>query len=127
MTSLESFDGANGNQPHELTQAPNGSFYGTTSQGGTHKYAGTVYSLTAGLAPFVETQPKAGSVGTEVIIVGTNLAGATAVTFNGGAATFTVISSFQIRATVPKGATTGLVRVKTPFSTLASDVAFRVK
>jgi uncharacterized repeat protein (TIGR03803 family) len=127
MTSLESFDGANGNQPYGLAQAPSGIFYGVTSSGGAHTYGGTVYSMAAGLTPFVEIQPTGGSVGTEVIILGTNLESATAVTFNGSPATFTVVSSFQIRATVPKGATTGLVKVKTPASTLSSNVVFQVK
>jgi len=127
MTSLESFDGTDGNQPYGLAQAPSGTFYGVTSSGGAHTYGGTVYSLAAGLTPFVETQPTAGSVGTEVIILGNNLESATEVTFNGSPATFTVVSSFQIRATVPKGATTGLVKVKTPVSTLSSNVAFQVK
>lgn len=127
MTSLESFDGTNGNQPYGLAQAPSGIFYGVTSSGGVHTYGGTVYSLAAGLTPFVETQPTGGGVGTKVIILGTDLEGATAVTFNGRAATLTVVSSFQIRATVPKGATTGLVKVKTPASTLSSSVVFQVK
>ncbi len=127
MTSLESFDGTNGNQPYGLAQAPSGIFYGVTSSGGVHTYGGTVYSLAAGLTPFVETQPTGGGVGTKVIILGTDLEGATAVTFNGRAATLTVVSSFQIRATGPKGATTGLVKVKTPASTLSSSVVFQVK
>ena len=127
MTSLEILDGANGNQPYGLAQAPSGTFYGVTSQGGAHTYGGTVYSLAAGLTPFVEIQPTSGSVGTEVILFGTDLEGATAVAFAGRAAAFTVLSGSQIRATVPKGATTGLVKVKTPVSTLSSNVVFRVK
>jgi uncharacterized repeat protein (TIGR03803 family) len=127
MTSLESFDGSNGNQPYGLAQAPSGIFYGVTSSGGTHTYGGTVYSLAAGLPPFVEIQPTAGKVGTEVILIGPDLAGATAVTFGARSAAFIVISDSQIRATVPKGATTGLVKVKTSVSTLSSNVAFRVK
>lgn len=54
------------------------------------------------------------------------LTGATSVTFNGTAATFTVVSSSEITATVPAGATTGEVKVTTPSRTLTSNVNFRV-
>jgi uncharacterized repeat protein (TIGR03803 family) len=127
MTSLESFDGGNGQQPYGLAQAPNGIFYGVTSSGGVHPYGGTVYSLAAGLPSFVEPEPAAGRVGTEIILLGTGLEGATAVTFGGQAAAFTVVSGSQIRATVPKGATAGFVKVKTAASTLLSNVVFRVE
>ena len=56
-----------------------------------------------------------GPVGTVVTITGTSLTGATAVKFNGVAATtYTVNSDTQITATVPDDATTGLVTVVTP-------------
>lgn len=127
FTSLNSFDRSNGNQPYGLAQAPSGTIYGVTSQGGTQTYGGTVYSLTAGLTPFVETEPSSGKDGTTVNILGTNLEAATSVTFNGTTAQFSVVSSSQIKATVPQGATTGTVKVKTPGGTLSSNVAFRVK
>ena len=59
-------------------------------------------------------------------ILGTNLTGSTSVTFNGTAATFTVVSSSEITTTVPTGATTGKVKVTTPHRTLTSNVTFRV-
>ncbi len=60
-------------------------------------------------------------------ILGNKLTGATEVTFDGTAATFTVVSASQIEATVPTGATTGTVEVTTSSgSTLASNVSFRV-
>jgi uncharacterized protein (TIGR03437 family) len=58
--------------------------------------------------------------------LGTNLTGATSVTFNGTPATFSVESGSFIKATVPAGATTGTVRVATPGSTLSSNAPFRV-
>jgi hypothetical protein len=79
-----------------------------------------------GLGPFVETKPTAGKVGAAVNILGTNLTGATSVSFNGTAATFTVVSSSEITTTVPTGATTGKVKVATPGGTLGSNVKFRV-
>jgi len=94
LTTLYSFcvqnDGgcADGNDPTGgLVQATNGTFYGTTSEGGV-LYAGTLFSLSVGLGPFVETHPTAGKVGTAVNILGTNFVGVTSVTFNGTAATF---------------------------------------
>ena len=88
---------------------------------------GTVFSLSVGLGPFVETQPTSGKVGAAVKILGTNLTGATSVTFNGTAAAFKVVSSSLITATVPAGATTGKVQVVTPSGTLSSNVPFRVR
>jgi uncharacterized repeat protein (TIGR03803 family) len=108
-----------------LAQDTNGEFYGTTSAGGTYG-DGTVFSLSVGLGPFVETNPTSGKVGKAVKILGTNLTGATSVTFNGTAATFTVKSKSEITTTVPTGATSGTVQVVTPGGTLSSNVVFRV-
>ena len=90
-----------------LTQDTNGMLYGTTSKGGSTSggcpsgECGTVYSLSVGLKPSVETQPTSGAVGTAVNILGTNLTGATGVTFNGTLAVFTVVSKSLITTTVP--------------------------
>jgi uncharacterized repeat protein (TIGR03803 family) len=108
-----------------LVQATDGNLYGTTDDGGANGY-GTVFSLSVGLGGFVETQPASAKVGATVKILGTNLTGATNVTFNGKAATFTVVSSSEITTTVPAGATTGEVQVVTPNGTLLSNVLFRV-
>ncbi|MGA3072049.1 MAG: IPT/TIG domain-containing protein [Bryobacteraceae bacterium] len=59
-------------------------------------------------------------------MLGTNLAGATAVTFHSVAASFTTLSPTAISATVPAGAATGKIRVTTPSDTLSSDVNFKV-
>jgi uncharacterized repeat protein (TIGR03803 family) len=113
--------------PLGLIQGTDGSFYGTTLQGGQGKEAaGTTFSLFAGLGPFVETNPMSGAVGAPVNVLGTNLTGAASVTFNGVAAKFTVISSSLITATVPAGATSGTVQVVTPGGTLSSNVPFTV-
>ena len=108
-----------------LLQATNGTFYGTTYFGGANRY-GTVFSLSVGLGSFVKTQPARGEVGAAINILGTDLTGATSVSFNGTEATFTVVSGSEITTTVPVGATTGTVQVVTPSSTLSSNVPFRV-
>jgi uncharacterized protein (TIGR03437 family) len=61
-----------------------------------------------------------------VIILGNGLTGSTRVTFNGVAASFTVESDTYIQATVPAGASTGVVSVVTPSGTLKSNPQFVV-
>ena len=116
------------------TQDTNGTFYGTTWLGGASSTCegcvsgggyGTVFSLSVGLGPFVETRPTSGKVGAAVKILGSDLTGATSVTFNGTSATFTV-SQYEITTTVPEGATTGTVVVTTPGGKLKSNTKFRV-
>jgi uncharacterized repeat protein (TIGR03803 family) len=134
LTTLYSFCAqsgcADGSAPVGLLQDTNGKFYGGTETGGTSSACtggcGTIYSLAVGLGPFVEPRPSSGGVGAPVKILGTNLTGATSVTFNGTAAAFTVMSSSEISTTVPTGATTGAVEVVTPTKTLKSNVSFRV-
>ncbi len=71
--------------------------------------------------------PTSGPVGTQVTITGSNFTGATSVAFNGtAAASFTVNSSSQIRATVPTGATTGKISVTTTAGTATSANDFAV-
>jgi uncharacterized repeat protein (TIGR03803 family) len=69
LTMLHSFDRADGALPTTLVQHSNGTFYGTTVRGGTNVYhacggwCGTIFSLSVGLGPFVETEPASGDVG----------------------------------------------------------------
>jgi uncharacterized repeat protein (TIGR03803 family) len=126
LTILIDFGGINGAQPiGGLVQGTDGTFYGTTDGGGSIG-RGTVFSLALGLGPFVKTLHTSGKVGTAVKILGTNLTGATMVSFNGTVSLFAVISPSEITTTVPVGATTGTVKVMTPGGPLFSDVAFRV-
>jgi uncharacterized repeat protein (TIGR03803 family) len=85
LTTLYSFcsqsrcaDGANPQMG--LVQATDGDFYGTTFAGGAG--SGTVFSLSVGLSPFVKTLPTSGEVGAAVRILGSDLTGATSVSFN---------------------------------------------
>lgn len=118
---------ADGESPYSgLIQSTNGNFYGTTSDGGGGENGGTAFKLSMDLPPFVQSLPASGAVGAQVTILGTDLTGATSVTFDGVAATFKVIEPTAILATVPTGAHTGRIKVETPGGALVSNVAFRV-
>ncbi len=117
-----------GGEPHGLIQATNGELYGTTDGGGGRYNGGTIFSLNEGLAPFVALQTSSGAVGAKVTILGTDLIGASSVTFNGTPATFTVNAiGSAITTTVPNGATTGTVQVVTPNGALQSNAVYRVR
>ena len=75
-----------------------------------------IYRESPTAAPMVlDFSPGAGRVGSNVTIMGTNLTYATRVTFNGVAASFSVRDPHTIVARVPVGATTGPIRVSSPY------------
>ena len=117
---------AYGEQPWAgLVQATNGTFFGTTTAGGA-VLKGTVFAMSVGMGWFVETLPTFGQVGATINILGTDFTGATAVTFNGTPASFTIVSPTQIQTILPSGATTGSVKVTIPSGTMTSNKRFRV-
>jgi uncharacterized protein (TIGR03437 family) len=71
-------------------------------------------------------QTTSGKVGAAVKILGSDLTGATSVSFNGTSAVFKVVSSSEIKTIVPASASRGKVQVVTPSVTLSSNVPFRV-
>jgi uncharacterized repeat protein (TIGR03803 family) len=119
------FDTPDGATPSGIFEDTDGNLYGTTFQGDAQDN-GILFSLSLGLAPFVETIPTTASIGTAVTIYGNNLTGATSVSFNGTPASFTVLSETEISATVPTGATTGRIEVVTPSATLYSNLKLKV-
>jgi hypothetical protein len=71
--------------------------------------------------------PSSGPIGTSVAITGTHFNGTTAVTFNGTpAVTFAVVSDTKVTATVPSGATTGVIGLNTPNGSDTSSSSFTV-
>ena len=135
---LYSFTGkADGRLPYGgLVQATDGNFYGATLAGGNNTNpkctydatftCGVIYSLSFGLGPFVKTMPTSAKVGKNVWILGSSLAGATAVSFNGTAAAITCNTATEICTQLPAGATTGYVTVTTPGGVLTSNIPFQV-
>lgn len=109
---------------------PNGTFYGTTMQGGVYEGDdtghGVFYSLSTGLKPYIILQYPRGMISTSIGIFGVGFTDANAVSFHGVAADFTVVSDTYLTATIPAGATTGYVTVTEPSQTLTSAVKLTV-
>ena len=124
FTVLHNFDSTNsttGSGPGStLTQHTNGLLYGDTyySPGGAY---GVFYSLDIGAAPFIRLSAISGKAGSQVGIFGQGFSASSVVKFNGVAATAAVLTgTTYITATVPAGASTGLVTVTTGSTTLTS-------
>jgi hypothetical protein len=88
----------------------------------------TAFTVTVpGPSPTISSfTPSSGPVGTTVTISGSHFTGATAVAFNGTAASFTVTSDTQIRTTVPSGASSGPIGVTTSAGSATSLQRFSV-
>jgi hypothetical protein len=75
----------------------------------------------------IALEPTVGPAGSQVMIRGTNLAGATRVLFHPDReASFTVVNDTVVQATVPDGAQTGPVQVETPTGMVKSRGPFSV-
>ncbi|HWH70633.1 MAG TPA: IPT/TIG domain-containing protein, partial [Candidatus Sulfotelmatobacter sp.] len=70
--------------------------------------------------------PLSGAPGLRVSITGTNLLGATAVSFGGGLAEFLVADNTRLVATLPPKAQSGIIEVTTPAGTAKSPASFTV-
>ena len=111
----------------QLTVAvPTGATTGTISLTTPGSTTTSSTSFTVVLPPTITSfSPPDGPVATSVIITGTNLSNATAVTFNNvNAPGFVVNSATQITVSVPAGASTGPVSVTTPIGTGSSSGNF---
>lgn len=87
----------------------------------------SVDNFTVVLAPSItEFSPASGPIGASITISGNNLTGTTNVTFNGVTAAFIVNSAVQITATVPAGATSGVIAVRKPGGMATSAASFAI-
>jgi len=111
-------------------QHTGGVLFGDTAAGGIGNIGcvtcGVLYSLDMGLGPFVSIVNWSGKVGKTIEILGQGFTGTTRVTFNGTTASFSVVSNTYLIATVPAGATSGLIAVTTPGGNLKSNRRFLV-
>jgi len=123
---LYDFADLNGSTPTDTPlQHTTGLLFGDTSAGGDNGI-GVFYGLDLGLEAFAVLVPSEAMVGKTVGILGQGFKGATAVSFNGTAASFVIKSSTFLEATVPTGVTTGRVTVTTSKGNLVSNRNFRV-
>ena len=114
-----------------IIQGSDGKLYGTAVGEGTYQL-GTIFSLDLGLPPpkphIGLFEPASEAVGKWVLLWGSNLLGATAVSFNGTPATkFAVASSQGVFAEVPSGATSGPITITTPNGASTSKQSFTVQ
>ena len=89
-----------------------------TTAGGTATLTGFIYAVQA--PTITSFTPTSGAAGTSVTITGTNLSGATTVTFGGTAATIGSDNGTQLVVAVGAGAS-GTVSVTTPGGTVTKD------
>lgn len=117
--------------PAILLQAGNGTLVGLATGFALGEGPGEIFTIDPGLpapAPlFVHPRQSSGKVGSQVMIQGSHFVGATAVTFNGVNASFQVLNTGNIRATVPGGATTGKIAVTNAGGTTESKTNFVVE
>ncbi len=105
-------------------QHTSGKLFGLTKRGGVDGKGG-IYSFDGGVSPFALLVTTMGTVGTSVGILGNGFSTASAVQFNGTAASFHVVSNTYLTATVPSGET-GFVSVTTASGRLISTKIYRV-
>lgn len=119
--------GNNNSLPYSpLLLSTDGTFYSTAYENGTSS-AGTVYNLADGQTPFINLVQASGKVGSQIGIIGQGFSASSVVKFNGVAASkVTLTGTTFLTATVPAGASNGIVTVTTGATTLSSRGLFTV-
>ena len=110
--------------PTQTTATPaKASTSGSTGDGAKTTTTTTSTAVAPSLTGF---SPSSGPAGTYVQVGGHNFTGATAVTFNGTSAPFSVSSDGQLTTKVPDGATSGPITIVTPNGRASSGDSFSV-
>jgi uncharacterized repeat protein (TIGR03803 family) len=111
-----------------LAQRTDGTLYGVGTGGSSGSNGGVYTVSSSSFHPFIRVQNHSAKAGQTVDILGSGFTGATAVDFDGIAATsFKVVSANFITAVVSSAAETGLVTVTTPSGKLSTQASFKVK
>lgn len=114
-----SSNGTNGSDVFAARGSFTGSGVGSLKMRATYTGSPVLPSITS-------FTPGTGGPGASVVITGNNFTGVTDVKFNGVSATFSIDSNTQITATVPTGATTGLINIANPSGSVNSASNFVV-
>jgi hypothetical protein len=117
--------------PCPMVQGSNGKLYGISPAGGGGG-GGVFFNVDAGLPPPQPViqlfSPAQASVGTRVELWGSNLLGATSVTFDGIAGTNVLSTTSQsVFVDVPEGATSGPITIATPNGSFTTQESFTVQ
>jgi hypothetical protein len=117
--------------PCPMVQGSNGKFYGISPAGGGGG-GGVFFNVDAGLPPPQPViqlfSPIQASAGTRVELWGSNLLGATSVTFDGIAADGVEVTTSQSAfVDVPEGATSGPITITTPNGSFTTQDSFTVQ
>jgi uncharacterized repeat protein (TIGR03803 family) len=111
-----------------LAQRTDGALYGAGTDGSSGGSGGVYRVSSPSFPPFIIVQNYSAKSGQTVDILGTGFKGATAVDFDGIAATsFKVVSDNFITAVVSPTSETGLVTVTTPGGKLSTQTNFKVR
>jgi hypothetical protein len=96
----------------------------TNSVGSDSSTASFHYITTPSITCFA---PASGPVYATIAIYGTNLYSVSAVSFNGVGTKFDLVTSSEITAEVPEGATAGVIKLNSPTGSATSTTSFTVQ
>ena len=95
-----------------------------TTGGGTPMASAQTATIASNIPHLTGVSPASAITGSSVVISGTALSATSQVRFGSLTATFKVLSSTQIEATVPNGAVAGTVSITTPVKAASSSIKF---